>query len=175
MILIEFLLLLYVEGSNAATVEQLGRVSGASATTPTGFNSQINSPTPNGDTGECIEPRTPRQTEEVAALYRMRRDGRAEARVFSRANAGRNIQRNIRPPQTLCIVGPLQEHVVGNVNGTVSLPCTIRFRESHVVCIYNNSDAYRPPTPQTPKTFDKGALTPQLLENLKFYFEFCHP
>ena len=34
-----------------------------------------------------------------------------------------------------------------------------------------------PPThAQTPtKTLDKGALIPQPLENLKFYFEFCHP
>ena len=32
-----------------------------------------------------------------------------------------------------------------------------------------------PPTPETsPKTFEKGALIPQPLENLKFYFQFCH-
>ena len=35
------------------------------------------------------------------------------------------------------------------------------------------SDAYRAPRP--PKTFEKGALIPQTLENLKFYFAFCHP
>ena len=34
----------------------------------------------------------------------------------------------------------------------------------------HRSDAYRPPTNQTPKTFEKGALTPLTLENLKFSF-----